>query len=230
MTKPYTIKRISHDISITGKGDDNLWQTAHVLEDFACPWPELEFNSGSCSDPTLREAIPNIQFRALNSERFSYFFFRVDDAQTQDKLDILKSLNTVDCDRVELFLAQNLELKPYYPLEIDPLARILDAEANHYRDINFDWSWPAQDIQIASATDEQGYSVEFALSNDSLERLQLKQQDAQGEYLLAGLFCAYYPYVAQLNERKPQWISWVKPDSEKPDFHIPSAFAHLYYE
>ena len=68
----------------------------------------------------------------------------------------------------------------------------------------------------------RGSTLEFALSKKSLKKFGLLKRNK----IQAGL---YRGECIELKDGKAEfkWISWVKPDSKTPDFHIPSSFGLL---
>jgi hypothetical protein len=88
------------------------------------------------------------------------------------------------------------------------------------------WTWPSGHLIIKANRFEKGYSVEVAISKESLKQLGL----LKGNKLEAGLFRGECTELIDGSESKIKWISWVKPDSKTPDFHIPSAFGVLILE
>lgn len=128
-------------------------------------------------------------------------------------------------DRVEIFISPDTTLSTYYCLEMDATGRVLDYRASYYRKMDYSWKWPNEQFIIKTSKTKSGYIVEIAISIRALNDLGL----LQNKRLLAGLFRA---------ERKSggaaraniHWISWIKPNAEKPDFHIPSAFGMLMLE
>jgi hypothetical protein len=179
------------------------------LHDFSYPW--------------LNEVSPEMAFRALWDDSFFYFRFDVVSPNTlvyrcsDDKMEVIRS------DRVELFLRTDSHLNPYYCLEMDPAGRILDYRARFYRQFEYDWKWPGTGhLMIKAAMTPSGYSVEGKISLLSLQQLSL----LQNHELQAGLFRGYC-YGPSITLSQLRWISWVVPDSAKPDFHIPSAFGTI---
>ena len=179
------------------------WNQAYLLSDFMYPWRE--------NNP------PKTEFRALRDEHKFYFLYKAEDPSIKDKIEKLKRNHIRDCDRVEIFFKRDDDLNPYYCLEIDPLGRVMDFEGRFYRNSNHDWNWPAGHLEINASSDDLGYTVEGSITFQSLRDLSLLQNDT----LQAGLYRCHYV------NNNPTWIAWVKPDSEKPDFHIPSSFGTL---
>ena len=185
------------------------WNEAEILRDFHYPW--------------LPEVCPDITFRALWNKNAFYFRFDVIAEnvlvfhQSTDKMEV------IDSDRVELFLRSDQQMVPYYCLEMDPLGRILDYRATYYRQFEYNWHWPeAKHLHIESNYTTNGYVVEGSITLNSLRNLLLLKNNT----LQAGLFRGECLKSNSANSNF-RWISWVHPDSVKPDFHIPTAFGEL---
>lgn len=198
----------ANELSLTGKGDDPAWAKAPLLTDFRYPWENKQ--------------APPTRFQALHSGEWLYCFFDVTDpavhipTNTGDKMDVVNS------SRAEIFFKANDAMNPYYCLELDPSPRVLDYQGFYHRNFDFTWCWPAGHLQIKSHQRLDGYSIEVAISKRSLRELGLLNSDV----LQAGLYradCTPRPG----KEPDFKWISWVMPDSETPDFHIPSSFGLL---
>ena len=207
--KTYEVKKAAQEIKINGQGTDPVWAQAAILTDFQLPWNE--------------ELPQPMSFRALWTDTALYLLYEVIDhdivapGPPKDKRGVLPS------DRVEIFFKVKGEMNPYYCLELDPRARVLDYEAHYYRNTDFEWYWPENQLQVLSSTRDDGYVVEVRISLQSLRELGIINAD---QSLDVGLFRG--DFQTNSNGRTEiQWISWVKPDSEKPDFHIPSAFGKL---
>ncbi len=209
--KTYSVKKISEDLSLSGKGDDPLWKTANVLSDFTYPWET--------------EPPPSTRFKALHNGEWLYCLFDVMDDNIIIYVDKNHKSDVESSCRAEIFFKRDDRLSPYYCLEIDPLGRVLDYEGEFYRKFNTSWSWPKGHLQIKTNRRQDGYTVELAISMASLNDLGL----LKNKNLQAGLFRGD---CLELNKNceKFKWISWVKPDSETPDFHIPSSFGTLKLE
>lgn len=122
-------------------------------------------------------------------------------------------------DRVEMFLTADEKLDTYYCLEIDPTGRVFDYAASFYRKFRESWQWPDNQLHVKSHRSEVGYSILYSISLRSLIELKLLKNNE----LRVGLYRGRCMEIDLENE-KMQWASWVKPDSEEPDFHIPSSF------
>ena len=209
--KSYQVKKISGVPALTGKGDDPFWRRAQILTDFCYPWES--------------DIPPPTRFKALHNEEWLYLLFEVEDPsvfimeQTNHKSEVAGS------SRAEIFFKKDDQLNPYYCLEIDPRGRVLDYEGIFHRNFNLDWSWPDDHLIIKTAQRDDGYTVEFAVSKSSLKELGLLTSGT----LQAGLYRADCIGTKE-GSSTFKWISWVRPDSETPDFHIPSSFGILRLE
>jgi len=184
---------------------NSVWEKANCLTDFCSPWSDNLFSK--------------IEFRALWDLDNLYFNFRIKKSDVYiDKTD--DSFDSIgNSDRVELFFRSNELLSPYYCLEIDTEGRIMDFEA--YPDWNFDfnWKWPKKDITVVTSTDGDVLIVEGRISIESLNMLQLIKNDT----IETGVYRAKFS-KADNDQYVPTWISWVNPNTEKPNFHIASSF------
>ena len=209
--KNYAVKKISEDLHVTGKGSDPLWKNAGTLSDFRYPWEE--------------EPSPATTFRALHNETWVYCLFEVKDDQVFIFRDKDDKTEVASSSRAEIFFRVDEKLSPYYCLELDPAGRVFDYKATLYRKFDTEWSWPKNQLIVRTDRTEDGYTVEVAVSKASLKQLGLLKD----ETLQAGLYRG--DCVPESNgERDFKWISWVIPESETPDFHIPSSFGILNLE
>lgn len=207
--KEYKVNLIEKDqLNISGKGDDNLWNGATTLTDFCSPW--------NSEKPSI------ITFKALWDSEKLFFNFTVLDSsihiEKQD--DSFDSIN--NSDRVELFFRPDISMNPYYCLEIDSAARIMDFIAYPDKNLDFSWNWPKKDLFVKSSVERNSFTVEGAISIQSLNDLNLIKNNK----IETGLFRAKY----SLNESgnfEPTWITWVNPNTETPNFHIASSFGTL---
>jgi hypothetical protein len=209
--KTYPVKKITGEIAISGKGDHPLWKRAHELSDFSYPWET--------------ETPPSTKFKALHSDAWLYCLFDVMDHDIRIHVDKNHKTEVASSCRAEIFLKKDDQLSPYYCLEIDPMARVLDYEGQFHRKFNMKWSWPQGHLLIKSHRRKNGYSIEIAISKASLKELGLLKD----KNLQTGLYRADCLELNENGERF-KWTSWVKPDSPTPDFHIPSSFGLLQLE
>jgi len=205
--KSYEVRKVKK--SFFGKRKMNLdafWVSAQVLTDFEYPWEN--------------EEAPAIIFRAVHDTKRLYFRFDVIDTNicvisgSEDKMDVM------DSDRVEIFFRQDAEMKQYYGLEMDPHGRNMDYKAEFYR--KFDYTWKMPRITVRAEYSLNGYKVWGCIEQNTLKELNLLQENK----IEAGLFRGKC-IRNENSENNFKWISWVKPESDKPDFHIPSAFGCL---
>jgi hypothetical protein len=207
---PYEVHRIpAGKMTLTGRGDHPLWRKAGSLTDFIYPWNE--------GRP------PAMSFQAVHDKDWLYGLFRVHDPKKilvyRDKDSKLETLRS---DRVEIFFRQDARMDPYYGLEMDAEGRVYDFQTSFPNKSNPAWFWPAGHLKIASAYTPDGYTLEFAVSKKSLKELGLLNKNK----IEAGL---YRGECINLVDGKAEfkWISWVRPDTETPQFHTPSSFGLL---
>jgi chondroitin AC lyase len=122
---------------------------------------------------------------------------------------------------VEIFFTQDDSLKTYYGIEIDAYGRVLDYVGAFYR--NTDLLWDCDGLKIASTISKNGYIVEGSIPLLTLEKIGVIRP---GKVIRAGVFRGEFSYGPE-REIIQHWISWVDPMTEKPDFHVPSAFGML---
>ena len=207
--KEYEVKLIEKkQLLISGKGDDSLWHTAKVLTDFCSPWNE--------------EKQSEIIFKALwDRENFFFNFTVLDTAIHLEKTDT--SVGSIgNSDRVELFFRPDDSLNPYYCLEIDTAARIMDFIAYPGKKFDFNWNWPKDAIDVKSSVNVDSYTVEGAISIASLKRLNLIKNNK----IETGVFRAKYNQKDYFGF-EPTWITWVNPNTETPNFHVASSFGNF---
>ena len=209
ISKYYHVKRINErELKITGKAENSVWDKANVLDDFNSPWDTKK--------------VKNITFKALWDTENFFFCFTVEDSEvyidTTD--DTISSIN--NSDRVELFFRTNMLLDSYYCLEIDPTPRIMDFKARPNKQFDFSWYWPKKDISIQSYIQNEFFTIEGAISLDSLKALNLLNNNK----VEAGIYRAKYRQE-QNGSYDPTWITWIDPNTENPNFHVPSSFGTL---
>lgn len=209
-TTVYKVNRIKEsELKITGKGESEAWGKSEVLTQFKSPWDSKE--------PS------RIEFRALWDGFHFFFCFTVFDTKIHivDRDDSIDSIN--NSDRVELFFRPNATLNPYYCLEIDSDARIMDFMAYPGKIFDFGWNWPKDDIKVKSSKNDAGFTVEGAISIDSLKKLRLIKDNI----IETGVFRAKYNSDDNINF-EPTWITWIDPKTETPNFHIASSFGEFH--
>jgi hypothetical protein len=192
-------------LKISGNGDDKLWNNASILDNFTSPW-----NTEKRSE---------IIFKALWDREKLFFNFTVFDAEIhiEKQNDSIESIG--NSDRVELFFRPDDSLNPYYCLEIDTSARIMDFIAYPNKNFDFNWNWPKNDILVKSSINADSFTVEGSISIDSLKSFNLIKNNT----IETGVFRAKYR-EKQNGLFEPTWITWVNPNTETPNFHIASSF------
>lgn len=210
--KSYSVKNIkSKEIVINGKGDSPLWKNAIELTDFIYPWEN--------------ETPPFTSFKALHSNDWLYCLYEVKDDHINVFVNTNEKSEVVSSDRVEIFFRKDDKMMPYYGLELDPNGRVYDYKVEYHRKFYPDWSWPEGQLLVKANKVNGGYTVEVAISKKSLIQLEL----IKGNMLEAGVYRGDCVEITEDNS-KIKWISWVRPDSPTPDFHIPSSFGMLKLE
>lgn len=207
--KEYKVNHIAtQNLKTDGKDNDSFWEKAVSLTDFCSPWEDTTFDK--------------IEFKALWTKESLLCRFKVEDSEVHiDSTEAgKKSINISD--RVELFFRIDDSLSPYYCLEIDPSARIMDFRALPARQFDFDWNWPAGHIKVRSAMEPSYFIVEIILSIDSLKKLGVLKNGQ----LETGIYRAKYKQQED-GRYAPTWITWVDPKTETPDFHTASSFGKL---
>lgn len=205
----YQVNKITKPIQLSGQGADNQWNNAAELTDFIYPWRS--------------ETAPKTVFKALYDDTHFYFLYRATDPEIITKAGALAEKAALNSDRIELFFKGKSDSDPYYSLELDALGRTLDTKANFGEKVDFDWNWPAGELIVKAKIEEDGYWVEGSISLKSMRDLGVYHDDG---ILRTGLYRA--EYVTDENGRAtPKWISWVHPNTPKPNFHIPSSFGVL---
>lgn len=206
--KQYPVYQTVHQ----GEGRVN-WELIPSLEAFINPW----------SQGTIQKT----RFMAQHDSHYLYARFEV--SETSLNVERLRDhkLEVVNSDRVELFFTANLDLKNYYCLELDPYGRVLDYAASHYRNFDYDWRWPPNQLEVNSRLTGGGYQIEVSIGEASLNALDLIHDN--GIYM--GIFRADCKGGGQKGKGPKifDWISWVDPGTREPDFHVPSAFGRLQF-
>jgi len=216
-------------IQLDGRADEPEWSQARAETDFRFPW--------------LSTAAPATEFRALCNDTDLYFTFKVhdEDIVVLDKL--RDKQDEVFEDRVELYFgSDDRMLKDYYCLEIDSRGRAFDYRGSYYRRLDAAWSWPW--LQTKAAPLPQGYEVEGRIPLASFEALGFPRL-RPGVKIRCGLYRAEFshdrsgrPVVQResIHNRGRRfdgppplenWMSWVDPHTEEPDFHVPTSLGWL---
>ena len=194
-----------YQVRCTTESDLN-WSAADVLTDFSFPWEQ-------------REA-PQTEFRALWDEKCLHFRFDCTDDDIVLPDGPTAKERVLGSDRVEIFFAPDLSLKPYICLEMTPKADVLAYEANFYREMN--WNWQCEGLELTAQIDGNRYSVTGSIPLDTLRELKV----LRSHELYAGIYRAEFHHKPD-HTIHSGWMPWVNPQTEKPDFHIPASFGIL---
>lgn len=210
--KAYKVNLVKQNEKVRiDKLDTDFWEKANCLADFCSPWKTDSFSK--------------IEFRALWDSEYLYFNFQVFDSEIyiDRKDDSTESI--CNSDRVELFFRKNEKLSPYYCLEMDVDARILDFEAYPNWNFDYDWKWPKGHLEIYSFKNANSFIVQGRISMASLNKLDLIHNNV----IETGVYRAKFS-KNENSEYEPTWISWVNPKTEEPNFHIASSFGKFILE
>ncbi len=212
-SKVYRVRQIPEEVEAGPGGwlEAEHWKQAEALVDFRFPWIAMQ--------------APATTFRALRNSKKFFFCFEIADADLvlDDSDDPVKRVT--GSDRAELFFATGESLDPYYCLEIDPRGYVFDYRGKYYREFSPEWTWPG--LETAARIGEGGYVVAGCLPMESFEALGLLQE---GETCLrAGVYRAEFSHAAD-GTVVEDWISWVDPGTENPDFHVPGSFGEFWLE
>ena len=184
------------------------WANARPLTDFSLPWEN--------------RPAPRTEFRALWTQSHLHFAFTA-----LDSIPVLGPGSTLkdrvlDSDRVEIFLAPDLDLKPYYCLEISPDGVALTYRARHYREM--DWVWQCPGLEARAVTGQDSFEVIGSLPWSALRELSVLKPGTKQFY--AGLYRADFAIQPDGSLRR-SWMPWVNPGTERADFHVPGSFGIL---
>lgn len=184
------------------------WSVAEPLTGFTFPWED--------------RAAPLTEFRALWDEVHLHFRFDcIDDDLVLPDGSTAKE-RVLGSDRVEIFFAPDVSLKPYYCFEMSPRGDVLAYEANFYREMN--WDWQCHELQLAAHIEGHRYTVTGSLPLDTLRRLNVLKPGSRE--ILAGLYRAEFRHRPDGTVHSG-WMPWVNPQTERPDFHVPASFGLL---
>ncbi len=180
-----------------------------LLEDFQFPWTD--------------RPCPWTAFSAVwDGETFAFRFEVEDDDLVLDPSSDPDTA-VLGSDRVELFFATSPDLStPYYGAEMDPRGGAYDYQAVFHR--RFDDSWRFPGLQFAGELLEGGYRVEGRIPVAVLRELGC----LSGDRMTAGVYRAEFSHGP--NGVVQDWISWIHPGTETPDFHVPGSFGTFVFQ
>ena len=194
---------------MNGRLDEFSWRGSCIVKDFSFPWED--------------SIAPATEFNAFYDDRYFYFSFKAYDEDVVFYNNDSGEMVIVNEDRCELYFSSDYDLKKYYCVEIDSRGRRLDYSASYHRNFDFSWSFP--EIKTAASLFENGYIVEGAIPWSTFKNLNILPGTLEKKIII-GLYRAQVS-TGQKSEDEYQWISWIDPEVEKPDFHIPDTFGCL---
>lgn len=186
------------------------WKEAGVLTRFSYPWEDA--------------TPPKTSFQAMYDDDNFYFRYEVTDPHMLTYVDTNDKMEVVNSERVEIFFQVDEKLETYYCLEMDPLGRVLDYKAHFYRNMEFDWEWPADALTVETQRTEQGYLLNGSITLESLKNLGI----LKGNKMVAGLYRGHCVKLEGTNADL-RWISWIDPKTPEPDFHVASSFGIMQF-
>jgi hypothetical protein len=196
-------------IILDGALTESAWERANLETGFSFPWEE--------------RPLPGTEFRALFDANALFFAFRVEDGDIVLAEPFGSKEDVVCEDRVELFFALDEELAEYFCLEIDPLGRVLDYRASHYRQFDFSWTFPG--LEAVGVRTSDGYAVQGRIDWKAFQSLGFPPPDS-GRAIKFGIYRAEFRHTVR-QQWSESWISWNDPRTAEPDFHVPQSFGYL---
>ncbi len=215
-------------IELDGRAEEADWSLAVVEKRFTFPWKQA--------------AAPATEFRALCTEEFLYFTFRVHDEDIVVLDRLRDEEDAVFEDRAEMYFSRDERMADYFCFEVDSRGRAMDYRGAFYRQLDPKWNWPG--LETRGSALEQGYVVEGRIPLASFPALGFPTL-RPGVKIRCGLFRAEFSHdrsgkPAVLSESihtrgrsldGPQlvqeWMAWVDPKTEEPDFHVPASLGWL---
>ncbi len=215
-------------IELDGRADEADWALAKAENRFVFPWKDTP--------------APPTEFRALCTEQFLYFTFRITDTDIV-VLDTLRDEeDAVFEDRAEMYFCRDEQMRDYYCIEVDSRGRAFDYRAAYYRQLDPKWNWPG--LETKGSPLENGYVVEGRIPLASFAAMGFPAL-RPGVKIRCGLFRAEFShdrsgkpvvYRESIHNRGrrldgpppiEEWMAWVDPKTEEPDFHVPTSLGWL---
>ena len=214
----YDVVKRDEKANIDGLVDDKVWaEVPAIAGGFHLPWENKE--------------APYTEFKAYHDADNMYFSFVVEDKDVLVAKEDTDDESVVDGeDRVEIFIAgKYIEvpgpkgMEPYYGIEIDPKGRVHDYSIIYYRD--FDGKWNLEGLETKATQNDKGYIVEGLIPMKFLrDNKMINEQNVMN----TGVYRAEFSTPANEGEDPiMQWISWVDPKTENPDYHVASSFGEF---
>ena len=212
--QPYIVREVAQgSIDIDGYLGKTEWPAQAWTTAFTFPWQE-------------REAPRTEMCCVTSGDRLQFAFQCVDPDVVVVGQQPEVELSVAGGDRIEIYFARDADLREYYCLEVSPAGQVLDYKATFPREFDDSWNWPG--LEVAGRTGPAGYVVEGSLPLSSLTELTgFTRSDDRG--VLVGAFRAEFSH-SDGKRPKMEWISWIRPDTEGPNFHTPSAFGRFHFQ
>ncbi len=217
VTNEYTIATKDTAIIVDGTLIESVWQEITAID------KEMHF-------PWETTPAPMTVFKAFQDKEYFYFSFETEDTNIVIAETITKEMDIAREDRVELFFAQAPIDKPladgslpnYFALEMDYKGRTLSIKADSQKNRDVDWNMNT--LETKGSRTEKGYILEGRIALEELHQLGVINDN----FIQAGVYRAEFSTVN--GEEVMQWISWIDPKTENPNFHINSSFGTFILE
>jgi hypothetical protein len=179
------------------------WVCISAIEKFTSPW-------------ALNNK-PKVFFRAAHNRKSLFFRFDVYHEYTDLQPDSDNSRLVLKSERVELFFKPNDNKKFYYCIEMDISGRIFSYRAKFHHQFDYAYEWP-RGYEVACIKHAEGYRVIGEIKLDILKLFGV----LEGNKMQAGVFVGHR--LCNPNAEGFEWMTWVNPRLEVPDFHVPASF------
>ena len=193
--------RFVNNINIDNLLSKKNWKDANVLSDFYLPWD--------------KKSAQETRFKALFDESYLYSIFYSKDSNLVVLENISEEMDIAKEDRIEIYLSASESMDEYFCFEVDPYGRVLDYKAKFYR--KFDGEWNINQLIVESKINDDGFNTAIAIPLKALKEMNI---DVSRKFYV-GLFRA--DLEDSSSGLKENWISWIKPKTSEPDFHVPEA-------
>jgi len=209
--KVYTVRFVTVPPDIDGIAEIEVWGSANLMEDLLLHWEETPAQQ--------------TKYRGVYDKSNFYFLFEVRDTNIVIWDTIKNELDVIWEDRVEMFFTPDRKFQTYYCLEIDPFGRYLGNSGSLGKKI--DITWECEGCQFEGKINKDGYILEGVIPLKTLESMGVYNVNS---IMNAGVYRADFNETGIPEAPEMHWISWVKSESLKPNFHIPSSLGCFIFE